>query len=378
LETSEGLGELVHPHVDLHRFAAYQAERYGGKYLYLCPLSLLHWASPIIRGGMLVGVMIAGPVLLYEPDALFVEELRHNLGVDDATIEHLYHRLKTLEVVSTARAGSLSQLLFLSSLSVSDNNVQHLFDEYGGFEHQCRIGEYLYLLKTMENDSHSDIHYPLEKEKELLRLTAEGERDGAKRILEELLAVIFFTTGIALDLVKSRVLELIVLLSRAAMEGGADVEQIFGLNYHYLNRIREIGTLEELSTWTMRIMERFTDIVFDLRSVRHTHAIIQAIRHVKGHYMKKMAQSEVASAVGLSPQYFSNLFKLEMHITFSDYVTKVRIEEAKRKLLETSTSVGDIAFECGFEDQSYFTKVFTKVVGIVPSRYRMTGGRIIK
>lgn len=128
----------------------------------------------------------------------------------------------------------------------------------------------------------------------------------------------------------------------------------------------------------MQIMNRFTDIVFNLRSVRHTHAVIHAIRYVKEHFTEKVTQSEVAEAVGLSSPYFSKLLKLEMRISFSDYSTQLRIEETKRLLLGTTISLGDIAFACGFEDQSYFTKVFSKVVGILPSRYRMSRRRIVK
>ena len=365
-------------HRDLYKFAAYQSERYGGKYLFLCPLSLLHWASPIIRGGMLIGALIAGPVLLFDPDSLFFEELQTKYALDQEVMKILAPRIERLIVVSTQRAESLAQLLFLSSLSVSDNDVQELFAQHEGFEHQSRIGEYLHLLKTMEGDKQSDMDYPLEKEKELLRLTAEGDRSGAKQILDELMGIIFFTTGADLNMVKSRILELTVLLSRAAMEGGADVEQIFGLNYHYLNRIREIQSIDELSSWTMRIMNRFTDLVFNLRSVQHTHAVMRAIRYVKEHFHEKVVQSEVADKVGLSPPYFSKLFNLEMQLSFSEYLSNVRIEEAKHLLLGSDLLLGDLAFACGFEDQSYFSKVFTRIVGISPSRYRMTRGRMVK
>ena len=49
-------------------------------------------------------------------------------------------------------------------------------------------------------------------------------------------------------IIKSRVLELVVLLSRAALEGGADVEQIFGLNYRYMNKIHSFTKIEETGT----------------------------------------------------------------------------------------------------------------------------------
>jgi hypothetical protein len=53
------------------------------------------------------------------------------------------------------------------------------------------------------------------------------------------------SSGNDFDIIKSRVLELVVLLSRAALEGGADVEQIFGLNYRYMNKIHSFTKISE-------------------------------------------------------------------------------------------------------------------------------------
>ncbi len=361
----------------IHRFAAYQAERYGGRYVYFCSWSLLHWAAPIIRDGMLSGALICGPALLFEADTHYFEELTARFHLDAAALERLIPAVEKVPVITTERAGSLSQMLFLTALAASDNDSRAFFADRDAFEQQSRIGEYLQHIKTMEGEKRSDLEYPLEKERELLKLVAAGDRRGAATILDELLGIIFYTTGVNLEMIKSRVLELTVLLSRAALEGGADVEQIFGLNFHYLNQIRALRSVEELTRWTSRIITRFTDLVFVLRPMHHTNSILRATRHIREHFSGKISQSDVAEQVGLSTAYFSKLFKVEMQTTFTEYLTGVRVEAAKRLLLETEDRLGDVAFQCGFEDQSYFTKVFTRVVGITPSRYRSTGGRIL-
>lgn len=361
----------------IHRFAAYQAERYGGRYVYFCSWSLLHWAAPIIRDGMLAGALICGPALLFEADTHYFEELKGRFDLDATALEQLIPAVEKVPVITTERAGSLSQMLFLTALAASDNDARAFFADREAFEQQSRIGEYLQHIKTMEGEKRSDLEYPLEKERELLRLVAAGDRRGAATILDELLGIIFYTTGVNLEMIKSRVLELTVLLSRAALEGGADVEQIFGLNFHYLNQIRALGSLEELTRWTSRIITRFTDLVFVLRPMHHTNSILRATRYIREHFSRKISQTDVAEEVGLSTAYFSKLFKVEMQTTFTEYLTGVRVDAAKRRLLETEDRLGDVAFQCGFEDQSYFTKVFTRVVGITPSQYRSTGGRIL-
>ena len=76
-------------------------------------------------------------------------------------------------------------------------------------------------------------------------------------------------------------------------------------------------------------MDRFIDLVFNLRDVQHTQKILQAIRYVKQHFQEKISLQDTAESVHLSPSYFSKLFKLEMSTTFSEYLNEIRIEEAK-------------------------------------------------
>lgn len=363
-------------HEALHRFAAYQSERFGGKYFYLCESHLLYCASPVFLQGLLCGALVAGPTLLFEPDTGFLQDLGQVHGLSADAVAALIPHLESIPILSTTRANSLGKLLSLSARDCSrDSEYQVQLDEEA-YLHQSRISEYIHHIKSMEGDKRSDLEYPIQKEKELLERTSSGDREGAKAVLDELLGVIFYDTGVELEMIKSRVLELVVLLSRAAIDGGADVEQIFGLNYRYLSRIHTISSLDELTQWTTRIINRFTDLVFTLQPVRHTHAIREAIRFIHKNYQTKVTQQDTAEAAGLSPAYFSKLFKLETNTTFTEYLASKRVEEAKRLLRTTSLTLGDIAFECGFEDQSYFTKVFTRLVGTSPSSFRQTTLRV--
>lgn len=84
----------------------------------------------------------------------------------------------------------------------------------------------------------------------------------------------------------------------------------------------------------------------------------------------------MAGRVYLSPAYFSRLFKEETGESFTVYLNRVRIERSKELLLHQNLRLADIAQLVGFEDQSYFTKVFKKIVGMPPLRYRaLTGAR---
>lgn len=99
--------------------------------------------------------------------------------------------------------------------------------------------------------------------------------------------------------------------------------------------------------------------------------ISKAIAYIKQHYTDNISLQSVASYVGLSVSYLSNLFKKELHISFIDYLNRYRIERAKELLAGTSLKSYDIAVEVGFSPEyTYFSKVFKKVTGLNPNEYR--------
>lgn len=79
---------------------------------------------------------------------------------------------------------------------------------------------------------------------------------------------------------------------------------------------------------------------------------------------------ELARACGLSRSYFAHAFKATTGVAPHQWLTRRRIEEAKDLLLKTSKPVEDIAEDCGFVDQSHFTRTFSRGVGMTPARWR--------
>ena len=94
-----------------------------------------------------------------------------------------------------------------------------------------------------------------------------------------------------------------------------------------------------------------------------------ACRYMQENLDKMITRDEVASAVWLSPSYFSHLFKQTMGIGYNEYLTELRIKQAKQMLLR-NVSVGDIAVSVGFRDARYFSNIFQNKTGFTPSEYR--------
>jgi len=370
-----GLAELAQNCQNAHLYGSYQAERFGGRYIFFCPVGLVHWISPIIYNSAMKGALLGGPVLMVEPEEFLLEEIMANIHIDMKTIQELKQYIKGIPIVKSNIVNDLSELLYIVSVHCSDDSLPKNQEDMDYQEHQLEISKYIHHISTMGGTLDKTKSYPIEKEKELISLITGGDKAGSQKVLNEILGFIFFSTGGNFEVIKARILELIVLLSRAALEGGADVEQIFGLNYKYLSQIHNFKTVDDLSFWLSEIMARFTDCVFNLTDVKHIDIIYKAMDYIKRNYMKKITLDEVASHVYISTSYFSVLFNTEMKCNFNTYVNRIRIDVSKKLLLDDTLSLADVAEYVGYEDQSYFTKVFKNIVGISPGRYKEGRGR---
>ena len=107
-----------------------------------------------------------------------------------------------------------------------------------------------------------------------------------------------------------------------------------------------------------------------MREEMENRPVLVAKMYVADHYREPITMEDAADWVGLNSAYFSSLFKKSEGVNFTEYLTAVRIENAKHYLAETSLKVNEIAEKVGYTDAKYFSKVFIKSVGIRPAEYR--------
>lgn len=98
--------------------------------------------------------------------------------------------------------------------------------------------------------------------------------------------------------------------------------------------------------------------------------ITRALIYIDNNFSSDISLAEVAELVSLSSYYFSRLFKKEVGLNFSDFLRHKRVADAKRMLEGTELSILDIAAAVGYQEQSYFSKVFRKATGQTPRQYR--------
>ena len=93
-------------------------------------------------------------------------------------------------------------------------------------------------------------------------------------------------------------------------------------------------------------------------------------RHIEKDFREKLTVTDLAKIAGLSERQFQRVFKRIFHTGPIEHLLRVRVRVAAARLLNTSDSLADIAFDCGFYDQSHFTNQFRRFRGMSPARYR--------
>lgn len=119
------------------------------------------------------------------------------------------------------------------------------------------------------------------------------------------------------------------------------------------------------------IMEKNLYSVADTSvSGKNVPKIKKVLTFIRKNYRSDITLSDMAEYSGMSKKYFCSFFKKMTTKTPFEYLNSYRIEKATKMLLNTDKSVTDIAYECGFNDLSYFIKTFRKIKGVTPNGMR--------
>lgn len=207
-------------------------------------------------------------------------------------------------------------------------------------------------------------------EPSLLSAIQRGDRVEAVRLINHVLLHIYAAGEERSDLLKGLLLELVVMMSRAAVEAGSSQTEILGRNFRSLTELAAVNDDEELARWLRAMLERLFTAMERTRPAAPADVITAAIRYLRENAAREVTRDETARAVGVSPSHLSHLVHERTGLSFRVLLRQARIELASDLLLNTDVSLAEIAHRCGFYDQSHFTKAFARTRGVTPRQFR--------
>ena len=160
------------------------------------------------------------------------------------------------------------------------------------------------------------------------------------------------------------------VLSRAAIEYGADSEYSFAMSDYYLWEIERSPSKETLDKLFEEIIQNYQELADDGVCLGYSPPIAKAVRYIRRHLYGRFTVAELADETGFCGPYFSKLFKKEVGIPPQAFMENCRLEEARRMLGQGQAGVLEIAEALGFCSASYFARRYKRRYGVTPSSER--------
>ena len=362
----EGSGKCC-PCQKAHLQICREADRLKDGYISSCPVGYIHFAVPVYFGKILRATVLAGPVALDSPDMTLIDDIIQKYDLNIRYRAKLYGAYASAPLIEPRRVNYLCKLLTALAINISsteENTIRRRQIEQD--IQQAKIGEYIRIIK--EDEPVALFQY--EQERQLIADVLAGKAEQARELLNELLGRIYFASGNNFEIIRTRTIELTALLSRAIVENGGGQAEVYQMTDHAIKGIVGAENLTELSYTLMEILDIFIEMAFPKYKVPDSVNLQKAVSYINEHYFERLSLESVANFVGLNPSYFSLTFKRQMQISFSEYLTEQRVRQAKVLLKNSNMPLSEVALAVGFENQSYFSRVFKKGAGMSPRQFR--------
>jgi two-component system, response regulator YesN len=227
----------------------------------------------------------------------------------------------------------------------------------------------IYIDDLPKTDQGADASYPVELERELIQSIQVGERQRAEEKLNTVLGYLLAQPGESLETVRTRLVELMALASRAVIQAGAPAAAVLSLSHEQTEALGRLKSIEDMRTWAVQSM---SSLLAQVEPGDHGDKLVNtALQYMRENLSRSgLELKDVARAVNLSNSHLAHLLKSKNGTSYVKYLTQLRVEEAKKLLATTDSTIAAVSVAVGYEDATYFHRVFRRETSMTPSAYR--------
>lgn len=215
----------------------------------------------------------------------------------------------------------------------------------------------------------SNRHSIIGEEKELLKALDKLNKEAAFQELERIYGIISTFNIKKINDILAPYMELFFLISQYIN----DIDTDYSLpneKVDFYEHIKAYETVDEVNAWIKSLVEDIINYLQEGRYLGISSSSKKAKQFIENHYMEKITFKNVCEHVHLSEAYFSKIFAKDLKLTFTEYLTKKRIEEAKTLLSDTDMKIYEICYSVGYANVEHFSRTFKKIVGMSPKQYK--------
>ena len=206
--------------------------------------------------------------------------------------------------------------------------------------------------------------YPAELKKDVLARLFVGDAAGALHIFKTLFDWCAQKYQNDLGRLKSKMVEVMAMLAARASDG-----EISGRTETVVAMLAAKNEGELFELCKAQISELLM-VIADAQKGRISEIVNRANQIIERNYGNELTLEGISKELGVSSSYFSRLYKEQTGANFIDYLTKVRIDTAKKLFLNTDMSVKEVSYKTGYFDPNYFSRLFKKTTGVTPTDFK--------
>jgi len=214
-----------------------------------------------------------------------------------------------------------------------------------------------------------DGEYPRDLEQRYEKRVMDKEVAGALSCGEEFFRWMADQPGTDPEDMQIKILELVMGVEKRAFFAGT-VKYAINYRRNYIHELQACADKEAMKKW---FLDKTAEICSNMENAREKEAVSvieKAKAYIRDNYKKDISLDEVSREVDISPYYFSKLFKQETGGNFIEYLTEIRLKNARELLKDSRLSIKEICVESGYSDPNYFSRIFKKYEGVTPSEFR--------
>jgi AraC-like DNA-binding protein len=230
---------------------------------------------------------------------------------------------------------------------------------------------------TISLEAHEDSHVVnrrYEWEKHFINAICDGDTQNALQLFQpenaDMTGLRFASDDMRDRLVGAAIVR--TLVRRAAEQAGLTPILVDEISQDYAVQMRQATHAEQLDRLTEKMIIHFCGIIRQQLKSEYTSYIKKATQYIDVNLAKPITTTELANFVGISPDYFAKKFCQETGHTIKQYITKRRCDVAIDLLTGSNIDIQEIASYVGYDDASYFGRVFRKATGLSPQKYRIS------
>lgn len=305
------------------------------------------------------------------------QEVKEYAFANNIDSEHYNDFVNGIKAIINMPLASLLQMLCITNFVLNKGEKISLKDI------QIYDAEQEVLMDKLEKENVDNVINQLEEQNQITHNTYDIEqtitnyvRKGETELLKEYFAKMpAVRSGVtSKDFVRQMINMFIVtttLASRAAIRGGLDIEEALSLSDAYIQKCELEKSVDAIMNLQYRMVIDYAERVEKLKfGDKPSKLVSDVLNYIRHHLSEAITTKDIANSLYMSRSYLSVKFKEETNENLSTFITKIKIDEAKRLLRYTDKSLTSIALYLGFSSQSHFTRVFKSYTSLTPNGYR--------